>query len=113
MKTLVRIGVKDPHAYCLRATVNQCMNILRHRRRLERYDDMKMLTRYDEESIVQMVEDGKSALEPLERKALEYYHEDGQSYPKVAAIMGISVSTVRRLVVRGEQKLKDQLIDKI
>lgn len=113
VKTLVRIGVRNPHAYCLRATVNQCMDILRHRKRLERYDDMKMLTSYDEESIVQMVEEGKSALEPLERKALEYYHEDGQAYHKVAAIMGVSVNTVRRLVARGEQKLKEQLIDKI
>ena len=113
MKTLVRIGVKNPHAYCLRATVNQCITILRRRKQLIRFDELKTLTCYDEESIIQMVQEEKKTLEPLEKAALEYYHEDAHTLGQVSAIMGVSIATVKRLIARGEQKLKKQLIDKI
>lgn len=111
MQTLVRVGVKNPHAYCLRATVNHCISVLRRRKRMVRYDEIKTLTRYDEENIVKMVEEGKEALKPLERTALEYYHEDGQSLRKVAAIMGVSMSTVRRLLAHGEKVMREKLIE--
>ena len=111
VQTLVRVGVRNPHAYCHRATVNQCISTLRRRKHMVRYEEIMTLTRYDEENIVKMVEEGKEALKPLERTALEYYHEDGQSLRKVAAIMGVSMSTVRRLLAHGEKVMREKLIE--
>ena len=113
VKTLVKIGVKDPQAYCYRATVNQCLSTLRRRKQVTRLNEMKMMTRYSEEELERMVEEGKEALEPLERMALEYYHEDGHSLAKVAAIMRVSISTVRRLLARGKEKMKVNITNKI
>ena len=111
VQTLVRVGVKNPHAYCLRATVNQCITILRRRKKMVRYEEVMTLTRFDEERIVKMVQEGKEALKPVERTAMEFYHEDGHSLRKVAAIMGVSVTTVRRLLAHGEQKMREKLIE--
>ena len=56
VKTLVAVGVKDPVAYCYRATVNRCISMLRHKRLTVRLEDMKLLTSYDEDEIVRLVQ---------------------------------------------------------
>lgn len=109
VKTLVRIGVRDPVAYCHRATVNQCISMLRRRKRTTRLEEMRVLTSYDEDRIVHMVNEGLDTLLPLERAALQYFHQDGVTQAEIAATMNVSVSTVKRLIARAEEKMKKYL----
>lgn len=109
VKTLVAVGVKDPVAYCYRATVNRCISMLRHKRLTVRLEDMKLLTSYDEDEIVRLVRAGKSTLSELECKVLEYRFEEDYTVGHIAAVMGVSVSTVKRLVAVAQRKMIDQL----
>ncbi len=111
VKTLVRIGVHDPVAYCHRATVNQCISMLRRRKKTTRLDEMRVLTSYDEERIVRIVNEGLSTLLPVERAVLQYYHQDEATHAEIAAMMNVSVSTVKRLIARAEEKMRRYLKD--
>lgn len=109
VKTLLAIGVRDPVAYCFRATVNRSISILRHKRLTVRGEDMQLLTAYGEEEIVKMVRDGKATLSPLERKVLEYHFEEDYTVAHISAMMGVSVSTVKRLIGVAKMKMKEEL----
>ena len=113
VKTLVKVGVKDPLAYCLRTTVNECISILRHKRRLTRCDEIVQLSRYKEEQIVHAVNEAKECLLPIERLVLEFHREDGYTISRLAGILGVSVSSVKRLLTRAEQKMKENIKDNI
>ena len=74
-----------------------------------RGEDMQLLTAYGEEEIVKMVRDGKAALSPLERKVLEYHFEEDYTVAHISAMMGVSVSTVKRLIGVAKMKMKEEL----
>lgn len=109
VKTLVRPGVRDPLSYCLRATVNECISILRHKRRITKFDEMVQLSQYKEEHIVHVVNEAKESLQPVERLVLEFHREDGYTLSRLAGILGVSVSTVKRLLASAEQKMKENI----
>lgn len=109
VKTLVAMGVHDPVAYCFRATVNRCISILRHKRLTVRGEDMQLLTSYGEDEIVKLVRDGKKSLSDVERKVLEYHFEEDYTVAEISAVMGVSMSTVKRLISVAKEKMKEQL----
>lgn len=109
VRTLVAVGVHNPVSYCYRATVNRCISILRHKRLTVRLEDIKLLTSYNEEEVVRIVREGKKTLSPVERKVLEYRFEDDCTVGEIAAIMGVSNSTVKRLLETAQKKMKEQL----
>ena len=100
VKTLVRIGLRDEVSYCFRATENESINILRRRKRLQRFDISDDLG-VDDRRLGRDLEEGKRLLLPLERKVLELRREHG-----VASQMGVSASTVKRLLAMAEKKMK-------
>lgn len=113
VKTLVRIGVQNPVAYCRRATQNECFNILRRRRKIIKLDELMTLTSYNEDRIVQIVNESKEKLEPLERLLIEFHHEDNYTIPQLASIIGVSPTTIKRLLAGANQKMKKTLRDNI
>jgi len=113
VKTLVRIGVQNPVAYCRRATQNECFNILRRRRKIIKLDELMTLTSYNEDRIVQIVNESKEKLEPLERLLIEFHHEDNYTIPQLAGIIGVSPTTIKRLLAGANQKMKKTLRDNI
>lgn len=113
VKTLVRVGVSDPVGYCYRTTVHECMNILRRRHRLTGLSELELMTSSSEERIIQMVNEGKEQLQPLERLVLEFHREDGYTLPRLAAIIGVSVSTVKRLLSSADNKMRKTITGRI
>ena len=65
-----------------------------------------LLANYDQERIAKVVNDSKEHLEPLERLVLEFHREDGYTLSRLAGILGVSTSTVKRLLSNAEQKMK-------
>ena len=111
VKTLVRLGVKDPVGYCYRTTMHECVNILRRRQRLTELTEQMHPTDYREERIVQVVNEGKEQLQPMERLVLEFHREDGYTLPKLSALIGVSVSTVKRILASADQKMRKTITD--
>ncbi|MCR5444699.1 MAG: sigma-70 family RNA polymerase sigma factor [Bacteroidales bacterium] len=105
VKTLVRIGLRDEVSYCFRATENESINILRRRKRLQRFDVSDDLG-VDDRRLGRDLEEGKRLLLPLERKVLELRREHGYNTDEVASQMGVSASTVKRLLAMAEKKMK-------
>lgn len=113
VKTLVRLGVKDPLTYCMRATVNESINILRYKKRRIKLNEMVMLSGFSEEHIVRVVNEAKEGLEPVERIVLEFHREDGYTLSRLAGILGVSTSTVKRLLTSAEKKMKKTIKDNL
>ena len=113
VKTLVHLGVQDPVKYCHRTTVNECFSILRRKRRLVRLGEVKELVAYDTDEVQQMVNESKEGLEPLERVVMEYHREEGYTVAQLSAIIGVSVSTVKRLLAVAENKMKKKLMNNL
>ncbi len=105
VKTLTRIGLRDEVGYCFRATENECINILRRRRRLLRVDPtMEMAA--DDRRVGRELKESKELLLPMERKILELRRDHGYTIDETAAKTDLSPSTVKRLTVTAEKKLK-------
>lgn len=105
VKTLVRLGVRDMVAYCFRATENECIDILRRRRRLTAYDEQLVDNRSEEGRLHTELKEVKSLLLPMERRIYELRREHGYTIVETAARLGLSGSTVKRLLADAEKKI--------
>ena len=105
VKTLIRVGVHDMVAYCFRATERECINILRHRRKMMQYDEVTIETSHEEEELKRQLRDSRRLLLPLERRVLELRRDHGYSNNETATKVGLSVSTVKRLLANAEMKI--------
>lgn len=109
VKTLVARGVRDVVGYCSRTTLHECFNTLRRRQRYTRLEDARLLTSYDEDRLMEMVRESKRSLLPVEQRLVELHYEDGLPIVRVAAIMDVSVSTVKRLLAHATEVLKTKI----
>lgn len=107
VKTLVRIGVRDMVAYCFRATENECINILRHRRRLMQLDTQVVDNSNEEQNLKRHLRECKTLLLPLERRVYELRREHGYTIAETAGLVSVSPATVKRLLATAEKKLKN------
>lgn len=112
-KTLARIGVHNPFAYCLRATANESINLLRRRQRHVKINETMLLASYEQERIAKVINESKDQLQPLERLVLEFHREDGYTLARLAAILGISVSSVKRLLANADRKMKKTIYNSL
>lgn len=113
VKTLVRVGVRDMVAYCFRATEHECINILRHRKKLTRVDELLLNHASEENRLKGELRECKALLLPLERRIYELRHEHGYTIAETAAMVSVSPSTVKRLMSTVEKKLKYNLTHEI
>lgn len=61
----------------------------------------------------QAVQEGLSALGDRERLALVLYHQEGQSYSEIGAIMQLPVNTVRTHLHRGRRRLAQLVMERM
>ena len=113
VKTLVRIGVHDKVAYCFRATERECIDILRRRHRLTGYDEQSATDRREESRLRTELREVKSLLLPVERRVYELRREHGYTIAETAGRMGLSGSTVKRLLATAEEKIKYNMTHEI
>ncbi len=105
-QTLVRVGVRDMVSYCFRATEHECINILRYRRRLTAYDESTVPLPDSDPRLLAELRESKNMLLPIERKVLELRREHGYTIPETASLVGLSPTTVKRLMAIAVKKLK-------
>lgn len=105
VKTLVRIGVRDAVAYCFRSTENECVNILRRRRRMVRLDE-EAVGSGEDHRLHQELKESRAVLLPMERRVLELRRDHGYGIAETAKQVGVSTATVKRLLASAEQKIK-------
>lgn len=113
VKTLVRVGVHDVVAYCYRATENECVNIIRRRRKRVSFDELTIAPDVTEEHLKRDLRDCKSLLLPMERKVLELRREHGYDSAETGARLRISASSVKRLLASAENKIKNNMLREI
>ena len=106
VKTLVRVGLRDVAGYCYRTTENECINILRRKRKLTSLEEVMMERSHDDDVLRRELRECKELLLPLERKVLELRREHGYTTVEVAGRVGVSPSTVKRLLSSAENKIK-------
>ena len=105
VKTLVRVGLRDAVAYCYRSTENECINILRRRRNLMRFDD-EMAGSSEDHCLHQELKESRGLLLPIERRVLELRRDHGYNADETAKRVGVSPATVKRLLASAEEKIK-------
>ncbi|MBR4739383.1 MAG: sigma-70 family RNA polymerase sigma factor [Bacteroidales bacterium] len=113
VKTLVRVGVRDMVAYCYRATENESINILRRRKRLAPLDSTEVATDHEGLRLMKELRECRELLLPMERRVLELRRDHGYNNVEVAGQVGVSVSTVKRLLSSAEQKMKYNMTHEI
>jgi len=106
VKTLVRIGVKDMVAYCYRATENECINILRRKKRLKQFDEADLDTDPAVENLRRQLRESRAVLLPIEQRVMELRRDHGYNISETASKIGVSASTVKRLMASAEKKIK-------
>ena len=113
VRTLVQLGVADPVKYCMRVTVNESLHTLRRKKRLVDFDESYMVDNTRQEQIVKVVNQGKEQLSPMERLVIEFHREEGQTLLQLAKMIGVSVSTVKRILARADEKMRMNVIDNL
>ena len=113
VKTLVRVGLRDMVAYCYRSTENECVNILRRKRKLTLLESDLQVTSHAEELLKKELRECRELLLPMERRILELRREHGYNTIEVAGQVGVSPSTVKRLLASAENKIKYNMTHEI
>ena len=113
VKTLVRVGVRDMVAYCFRATEHECVNMLRRRLRLSRFDEQALPDAKEEHRLHAELKESKALLSPMERRVYELRREHGYTIAETSGQTGVSPTTVKRLLAVAEQKIKYNMTHEI
>ena len=98
--TMSRTFVTNPYSYCVKILYNRCL---------------KLLSRAEEDGIdeyrLQQLRELKAQLPPRLAKVLDLYYADGLTQTQIAEQQGISESMVKKLLYKGHERLRKQLID--
>lgn len=113
VKTLVQLGVRDMVAYCFRATEHECVNMLRRRHRLTRFDEQALPDMREANRLHAELKESKALLLPMERRIYELRREHGYTIAETASRTGVSPTTVKRLMALAEQKIKYNMTHEI
>ncbi len=93
-------------AWLMTVTVNRCKSVLRdlRRRELALPEDLSYLPKYEGDLMQAMLD-----LDEKYRVTLHLYYYEGYSLAEIGRMLHCSVSTVGSRLVRGREKLKEQL----
>ncbi len=109
VRTLTRSGVDDPCHYCMRTLKHLCIDTLRRKQRLQRIDDIELLANLDSDELLDIVREKKEKLPAMERALLDLHYEEGYTLPEVAAIAGLSLASLKRLMADIRNRLKNEI----
>lgn len=109
VKTLLQRRVKDVNGYCVSVVKNNCLAILKRKRRHVAVDEMMLVTDYEHEELLRIVAEKKEELSEVARAVVELHDEDGYTLSEVAGMMQMSVSTVKRILADAHYELKKKI----
>ncbi|MCR4659665.1 MAG: sigma-70 family RNA polymerase sigma factor [Bacteroidales bacterium] len=111
--TLARPFTRDPYAFCRHALRNNCVDILRHRRRLAPIRDIMKLTSetYPDEAAKEAWQLKDELPEQL-RVMMELHDVEGYTYSDLAALTGRSISSIKRDIAYAHDKMRRMINNK-
>ena len=109
VKTLVKLHVDNAVAYCRQAVRNAAIDIMRHRKRIKNLDGIDIAADTEHDELLRRVSDAKEDLPETTRALIELHDEEGYSFAKLAALTGLSVSSVRRYIEEAHIELKNKI----
>ena len=113
--TMSRALLIDPYRYCTKVLYNQCRQMLRRRgyqlpNQLPDMADASEDSAMHEYRLIQLAQ-LKQQLPQRLKQIIDLYYLDGYTQAQIAAQQGISESMVKKLLYRGKNKLRQQMID--
>ena len=109
VRTLVRAGVDDPLRYCMRTVRHLCIDTLRRKKRLHSLDGMELVADVKQEELLDILREKKKNLSRTERALLELHYEEGFTLAEMAAITGMSLSNMKRVIAVAKTKMKEEI----
>ncbi len=109
MRTMLKMGVKDVCSYCMRVVKNNCLAIIKRRRRHVAVDELMLVTDYEHEDLLRIVAEKKEELSEVAKAVVELHDEEGYTLNEVAGMMQMSVSTVKRILSGAHIELRKKI----
>lgn len=109
MRTMLKMGVKDVCSYCTRVVKNNCLAIIKRRRRHVAVDELMLVTDYEHEDLLRIVAEKKEELSEVAKAVVELHDEEGYTLNEVAGMMQMSVSTVKRILSGAHIELRKKI----
>lgn len=109
VRTLVKVGLRNPAGYCMVAVKHLSVDRLRHRQQLTRIDEMTLVADCRQEDLLSILEQKKKELPQLAQAAIDLHYGEGYTLSQVAAIMGLSLSSLKRLLCHARNDLKTKI----
>ena len=111
--TMSRTFVTNPYSYCVKILYNRCLKLLSRRSYCLPGDLPDVAAEEDgiDEYRLQQLRGLKAQLPPRLAKVLDLYYADGLTQTQIAEQQGISESMVKKLLYKGHERLRKQLID--
>ena len=109
VKTLVKLHVDNVVVYCRQAVRNAAIDIMRRRQKIRKLDGIDIAAETEHEELLRRVSDAKEDLPETSRALIELHDEEGYSFAKLAALTGLSVSSVRRRIDEAHIILRNKI----
>lgn len=113
VRTLVKVHVKDVFRYCMKSVRNLSVDVLRRKNRMHCLDGMVLVADIDMEEMRRVVNEKKDQLSEVGRALLELHYEEGYTLAEVAAMMQMSLSTMKRILADAKNELKQMLEEEL
>lgn len=108
-RTLARVAVNDPVAYCFQTVRHVAIDIMRRNMRALSLDDADLATDPEREALYRRLWHLHGTLPDMEQTIIELHDIEGYTYDEIATLTGLSKSTVRRHIKRIHKTMKDNL----
>ena len=112
-RTMMKLRVKDPCAFCMRTLKHQCLDMLHHRKRMISIQEDMLTVDPEREELIRMVRRVKEELSEMARTVLELHDEDGYTMSEVAGMLQVSPSTIKRILYDARYEIRKKLENEI
>ena len=101
--------LRNPYAYCVKSLKNNCIDVLRRRQRMTQITNLDNLMSEPLHDLAAEVWKAKEKLPRNVRALVELHDIDGYSTSELAVLTGVSNSTVKRLIAKAHNQIRNEL----
>ncbi len=111
-ETMARFGhLRNPYAYCVKSLKNNCIDVLRRRQKMTQINNLDNLMSEPLHDLAAEVWKAKEKLPKNVRALVELHDIEGYSMTELAVLTGVSLSTVKRLIAKAHNQIRNELIN--
>lgn len=109
VKTMLQLRVKDVCGYCMCVVKNECLAMIKRKRRHVDIDGLVLVTDYEHEELLRIVAEKKEELSEVAKAVVELHDEEGYTLSEVAGMMQMSPSMVKRILADAHYDLRKKI----